>query len=80
MAQASRVQQFKIRGGMVTYLDVRGDYKGIPGDPNSPREGFRLLGVYLNTPKGAYEISLLGPDNAVEFYGDGFERWVRAFK
>jgi hypothetical protein len=78
--EAAKVRQLKVKGATATYLDVRGDYKGIPGDDTSPRQNFRLLGVYLDTPKGPYVIRLLGPADTVKFYRDRFEGWVKAFK
>jgi hypothetical protein len=78
--EAARVRQLKINGAAATYLDVRGDYKGIPGDNASPRQNFRLLGIYLDTPKGPYTICMFGPAATVEFYRKQFEDWVKAFK
>jgi hypothetical protein len=78
--QAAQVRQLNVNGAKATYLDIRGDLKGIPGDNSSPRENFRLLGVYLNTPKGPYVIRMLGPDGTVRFYRSEFEQWVKAFK
>ena len=80
MREAAKLRQLKVNGAAVTYLDVRGDYKGIPGDATSPRQNLRLLGVYLDTSKGPCIIRLLGPADTVEFYRDGFEDWVKAFK
>jgi hypothetical protein len=80
MAQANRLQAFKVRGAQVTYLDIHGDYKGIPGNPASRRENFRLLGVYLDTPQGAYRITMFGPADTVELYRSEFESWIKAFK
>jgi len=65
MAQASKVETFKVGGALVTYLDVRGDYKGVPGEPTSRRENFRLLGAYLATPRGTYQICMFGPAGTV---------------
>jgi hypothetical protein len=76
----AKVRKLKVRGAAVTYLDVRGDYKGIPGDPATPRENYRLLGVYFATPQGPYLIRLFGPADTVEFYRKGFEDWVKEFK
>jgi hypothetical protein len=75
-----KVQQVMVKGTAMTYLDVRGDYKGIPGNPATPRENFRLLGVYFATPQGPYSIRLFGPADTVEFYREEFEKWVKAFK
>jgi hypothetical protein len=76
----ARVRKLKVRGAAVTYLDVRGDYKGIAGDPATPREDFRLLGVYFDTPQGPYLIRLLGPADTVEFYRKEFDARVKAFE
>jgi hypothetical protein len=80
MREAAKVRHLTVNGASATYLDVRGDYKGIPGDAATPREDYGLLGVYLDTPKGPYIILLFGPDEAVRVYRQGFENWVKAFK
>jgi len=80
MDHAARVRKLKVGGDAVTYLDVRGDYKGIPGNPATPRQNFRLLGVYFDTPQGVYLIRLFGPADTVEYYREDFEDWVTAFK
>jgi hypothetical protein len=79
-AEPAKVRRLTANGAATTYLDVRGDYKGIPGDDSTPRQNFRLLGVYLDTPNGPCIIRLLGPAETVKFYRDGFEEWVKAFK
>jgi hypothetical protein len=79
-AVASKLQMFKLRGAHVTYLDIHGDYKGIPGNPTTRRENFRLLGVYLDTPEGAYPIIMFGPADTVGLYRSEFEDWIKAFK
>jgi len=76
----AKVRKFKVGGDTVTYLDVRGDYKGIPGDPATPREDFRLFGVYFDTPQGVYRIRVFGPADTLEFYRKGFEDWLQGFK
>jgi hypothetical protein len=78
--EAARVRQIRIKGAAATSLDVRGDYRGIPGDDATPRQNFRLLGVYLDTPKGPYTICLFGPADTVAFYCKQFEDWVKAFE
>jgi hypothetical protein len=80
MQEAAKIKRLTVKGAAVTYLDVHGDYKGTPGDNTTPRQNFRLLGVYFDTPQGPYEIHLLGPADTVEFYRKGFEDWVKAFK
>ncbi len=80
MHEAAKVRELKVHGAAATYLDVRGDYKGIRGEDTTPREDFRLLGVYLDTPKGPYTIRLFGPADTVASYRKQFEDWVKAFK
>jgi hypothetical protein len=80
MHDAAKMRQLTANGAAVTYLDVHGDYKGIPGDDTTPRQNFRLLGVYLDTSKGPYIIRLFGPADTVEFYRTGFEDWLKALK
>jgi hypothetical protein len=77
---AARVRKLKVGDAAVTYLDIRGDYKGVPGNPATPRMNFRLLGVYFPTPQGLYLIRLFGPADTVGFYRKGFEDWVKGFK
>ena len=64
----------------MTYVDIHGDYKGIPGDNTTPLPNFALLGIYFDTSKGAYLIRLFGPADTVAFYRQGFEDWLKAFK
>jgi hypothetical protein len=80
MGEVAKVRELRVGGAAVTYLDVRGDYKGSPGDPTSPRQDFRLVGVYFDTPQGPYLIRLFGPAGTVEFYRAGFEDWMKGFK
>jgi len=80
MREAAQVRRLTLDGALATYVDIRGDYRGIPGDVATPRQDFRLLGVYLDTPKGAYVIRLMGPDETVRFYRQGFDNWVKGFK
>lgn len=80
MDEVATVRKLNISAAEVTYLDVRGDYKGIPGDPTSPQLNFRLLGVYFPTPQGVYLISMFGPADTVESYRKEFEDWVKGFK
>jgi hypothetical protein len=78
--QASKLRKLSVHGAEATYLDIRGDLKGIPGDDATPRQDYRLLGVYLNTPKGPCLIRVLGPNRTVEYYRNEFESWVKGFK
>ena len=80
MREAAKVRQFKINGAAATYLEIRGDYKGILGNDATPRQNSRLLGVYVDTPKGPYTIRMFGPADTVRFYRKQFENWLRAFK
>ncbi len=48
----ARVRRLEVRGAAVTYLDVRGDYKGVPGNPATPREKYRLLAFISPRPGG----------------------------
>jgi hypothetical protein len=69
-----------LKGALATYLDIHGDYKGIPGNTASRRENFRLLGVYLHTPHGAYRIIMFGPADTVQHHRLQFDGWIKAFK
>jgi hypothetical protein len=57
----SKVQEFRVGDARLTYVEIRGDYKGIPGDNTTPLPNFALLDVYFDTAKGAYLIRLFGP-------------------
>jgi len=78
--EASKLRKLTVNGAAASYLDIRGDLKGIPGDDATPRQDYRLLGAYLNTPKGPYVIRVLGPNRTVEYYRNEFESWVKGFK
>ena len=80
MDDVAKVLELEVSAAKATYLDVRGDYKGIPGNHRTPRQNFRLLGVYFDAPEGRYLIHLFGPADTVEFYRRGFEHWVKGFK
>jgi hypothetical protein len=80
MNDAAEIQRLTVSGAPVTCLDVRGVYKGVPHDPASVRKNYRLLGVYFDTPQGAYVIQLIGSAATVEYYRNAFENWVKAFK
>jgi len=80
MHEAAKVRQLRVNGAAATCLDLRGDFKEIPGDDATPRANFRLLGVYLDTPKGPYITDLFGPADTVGFYRKEFQDWVKAFK
>jgi hypothetical protein len=47
MQEAAKVRRLTLDGALATYVDIRGDYRGIPGDVATPRQNFRLLGVYF---------------------------------
>jgi hypothetical protein len=78
--EAASLRRFTVGGAPVTLLDIHGDYKGIPGNPDTPRANFRLLGVYFDTPRSAFVIQLFGPADTVAYYRGGFVDWVKAFK
>jgi hypothetical protein len=78
--EVSQVQEFKVSDARLTYVIIRGDYRGISGDNTTPLQNFALLGVYLDTAKGAYLVRLFGPAETVAFYRQGFEDWLKAFK
>jgi hypothetical protein len=80
MRQAARVQQLKVHGAPVTLFSIRGDYKGIPGDDASPRQNYRLVAAYFQSPKGPYIIRMFGPAETVAYYRKEFEDWIKSFK
>jgi hypothetical protein len=81
----SKVDRFKVGKVEVIYLDVRGTFlsKNPPFDPNAKVErkaDFRRFGVFFDSPKGPYFITLTGPAKTMEQHKAGFDNWLKAFK
>jgi hypothetical protein len=81
----AKVEELKVAGKDVTYLDVAGTYlyKAAPFDPNAKVEkkpDYRMIGVVFETDKGAYFLRLVGPAKTVGDNKKGFDEWLKAFK
>jgi hypothetical protein len=73
----TRVEKFKIGELQVTLVDIAGTFKGFVDEPDMAYLDFRLIGAYVQTPKGVYLAQLIGPTQVVEFYQKGFEGWLK---
>jgi hypothetical protein len=72
----ARTETTTINGMKVTLLDLTGTYTGgdmAAGSAAQSKPNFRLRAGVIETPKGAYFIKLVGPENTVT-------RWDQAFK
>ncbi|HXG09577.1 MAG TPA: hypothetical protein VNK04_07290 [Gemmataceae bacterium] len=78
--EASEVKKLKVSGVPVTYVDVRGTYKGAPFEKLPPKSDFRMLAVYWDSKGGPYFFRLVGPARTVEHYKKGFDEWLMGFK
>ncbi len=59
--------QRTVAGMNQTIVEVEGTYaSGMPGAGTSPKTGYRLIGVVVETPNGPYFFKLTGPKNTVE--------------
>jgi hypothetical protein len=81
----AKVDEFKVSGVPVTYLDIQGTYlfRERPADPNSAttrRPNYRMLAVVFQGKKGPCFIRLVGPADTVAQYKKGFDEWLKAFK
>jgi hypothetical protein len=81
----AKVEEMKVAGKDVTYLDVSGTYKfkERPFDPNAKEEkkpDYRMIAVVFETDKGAYFLRLVGPAKTVGDNKKGFDEWLKAFK
>jgi hypothetical protein len=81
----AKVEEFKVSGCAVTYLDISGTFKfkERPFDPNAKEElrpDYRMLAVHFDGKKDVYHIKLTGPAKTVEMYKKGFDEWLKAFK
>lgn len=85
IAEASKVEKFKVGEVGVTLLDVHGTYKFkkapfIPDEKAELRPDYRMLAVYFDSPNGPYFIRFTGPEATVEQNRKGFEDWLKGFK
>ncbi len=78
--EPTKVEKFKVGDLEFTQVDITGTFKGFADEPDSAYLDFRLIGVYVQTPKGVFLAQLIGPSETVEFYRKGFESWIRGLK
>lgn len=69
-------ETFEVRGLRVTFVELAGRYHppammgGGSSDP--PRDGFRMLGALVETPRGLAVFKALGPDATIAAQRAGF--------
>jgi hypothetical protein len=82
--EVSKVEEMKVQGRKVTYLDISGTFKykepGKPDAKEEPRPDYRMLAVQFDGKDDAYHIKLTGPAKTVEAYKKGFDEWLKALK
>jgi hypothetical protein len=80
----SKVEEMKVAGRKVTYLDISGTYKfRDPSKPNAKEElrpDYRMLAVQFDGNDTVYHIKLTGPAKTVGAYKKGFDEWLKALK
>jgi hypothetical protein len=80
----AKVDEFKVAGYPVTYLDITGTYlDGSPRmteDQKVKRENYRMLAVQFDAPRKSIHIKLTGPAATVAEYKSGFDEWLKSFK
>jgi hypothetical protein len=81
----AKVEKKKINGLAATYFEIQGTYlsRERQFDPNakvSRRPNYRMIKLILETKKGPYYFSLIGPENTVAHYKKGFDGWIEGFK
>ena len=80
----TKVEEMKIAGCAVTYVDIEGTY--LDGPPMAPpaakkrKAGYRMLAVHFDGPENIYHIKLIGPAKTVSEQKKGFDEWVKGFK
>jgi hypothetical protein len=79
----TEVEELKIGGAKATYFNSHGTYKfkARPADTEvTLKPKYRLINVMLDNEQGPYFIRLVGPEDTVEHYKKGFDKWVKGFK
>jgi hypothetical protein len=78
----SKVEEFKVNGVDVTYVDVSGTYKHqVPPNPaitEFPK--YRMLAFIFDAPDERYFVTFVGPENTVAAAKQGFDNWLKGFK
>lgn len=72
----------KLAGCTVTFVDVGGTYKDMPGGPfaggkSVDRTDYRMLAAIVETPQqGSYFLKFYGPGATVAKHADGFRKMI----
>jgi len=80
----AKVEEFKVAGCTVHYVDVSGTY--LDGPPMLPaakkrkKAGFRMLAVQFEAPDNNYHLTLRGPAKTIEAHKKDFDAWLKGFK
>lgn len=73
----TKVEEFKVKGVDVTYLDIAGDY--VFQTP-TPLPNYRMLAIYFDSDDGPFFITMIGPEATVTHNKKGFDDWLKAFE
>jgi len=79
----AKVEELKVAGCDVLYLDVSGTYNPPPmaaPDQKGRRPNYRMLGVHFEGPQTVYHIKFTGPAATIEEHKKGFDEWLKGFK
>ncbi len=77
----ARTEDGKAGDLKVTYVFAEGTYmSGMPGGPQTPKEGFALAGAIIEDAAGAVFVKFTGPKALVEGSKDEFRKLVSGAK
>lgn len=76
-----KVQKVKIGTAEITYLEAKTKVGITDADsPGEKKEGYRIYGAAMKTPKDRYIITAVGPYNTMTFHKIDFKAWLGNFK
>lgn len=77
----ARTEEAKAGSAKVTYVFAEGTYmSGMPGGPQTPKDGFALAGAIVEDPAGAVFVKLTGPKALVQGSLPDFRKMVEGAK
>ncbi len=82
----TKVTKKELAGGILHVVDITGTFMDKPGGPftRTPavkREGYRMLGAIIVTPKsGQYFVKLYGPKATIKSHAAAFQKMVEDAK
>jgi hypothetical protein len=78
--EKAKTETTTVNGLRVTLLDVSGAYSGdmAGGAAAQAKPNFRMRAGVIETPKGAYFIKLVGPENTVNRWDQAFQEFVKS--